>query len=82
LLVAAIHRMIGYRAGEAGVTHDAIAGLHRVTADETRAITPPLQARLQLSEQQALVANIRVASWDAWNCWSPSTRTRTPGCRT
>jgi hypothetical protein len=52
VLAAAIHRMIGYRAGEAGVTHDAIAELHRVTADETRAITPPLQARLQLSTQQ------------------------------
>ena len=52
VLAAAIHRMIGYRAGEAGVTHDAIAELHRVTADETRAITPPLQARLQLSAQQ------------------------------
>ena len=52
VLAAAIHRMIGYRAGEAGITHDAIAGLHRVTADETRAITPPLQARLQLSAQQ------------------------------
>jgi len=53
--------MIGYRAGEAGVTHDAIAGLHRVTADETRAITPPLQARLQPSEQQPS-SDIRVAS--------------------
>jgi hypothetical protein len=52
VLAAAIHRMIGYRAGEAGVTHDAIAELHRVTADETRAITPPLQSRLQLSAQQ------------------------------
>ena len=52
VLAAAIHRMIGYRAGEAGVTHDAIAELHRVKADETRAITPPLQARLQLSAQQ------------------------------
>lgn len=52
VLAAAIHRMIGYRAGEAGVTHNAIAELHRVTADEIRAITPPLQARLQLSEQQ------------------------------
>lgn len=53
VLAAAIHRMVGYRAGEAGVTHDAIAELHRVTADETRAITPPLQARLQLSAQQS-----------------------------
>jgi hypothetical protein len=53
VLAAAIHRMVGYRAGEAGVTHDAIAELHRVTADETRAITPPLQARLQLSTQQS-----------------------------
>jgi hypothetical protein len=52
VLAAAIHRMIGYRAGEAGVTHDAIAGLHRVTAEDTRAITPALQARLQLSVQQ------------------------------
>jgi hypothetical protein len=51
VLAAAIHRMIGYRAGQTGVTHDAIAGLHRVTAAESRAVTPVLQARLRLSEQ-------------------------------
>ncbi len=49
VLAAAIHRMVGYRAGEAGITHDAIAGLYRVAATETRAVTPVLQARLQLS---------------------------------
>ncbi|HUY49804.1 MAG TPA: hypothetical protein VMV92_29495 [Streptosporangiaceae bacterium] len=52
VLAAAIHRMVGYRAGEAGITHDAIAALHRVTATESRAITPLLQARLRLSPEQ------------------------------
>lgn len=52
VLAAAIHRMVGYRAGEAGITHDAIAALHRVTATESRAITPLLQARLKLSPEQ------------------------------
>ncbi len=52
LLAAAIHRMVGYRAGEAGITHDAIAALHQVTASESRAITPLLQARLRLSPEQ------------------------------
>jgi hypothetical protein len=52
VLAAAIHRMAGYRAAEAGITHDAIAGLYRVTAADTRAITPLLQARLQLSAAQ------------------------------
>lgn len=52
VLAAAIHRMVGYRAGEAGNTHDAIAVLYRVAATETRAITPLLQARLKLSPQQ------------------------------
>jgi hypothetical protein len=52
VLAAAIHRMIGYRAGEAGVTHDVIADLHRVTAGETRAVTQVLQARLRLSPGQ------------------------------
>lgn len=52
VLAAAIHRMIGYRAGEVGVTHDAIADLHRVAAAETRAVTPMLQARLRLSQDQ------------------------------
>jgi hypothetical protein len=52
VLAAAIHRMVGYRAGEAGITHDAIAELYQVAATETRAITPLLQARLKLSPQQ------------------------------
>ena len=52
VLAAAIHRMIGYRAGETGVTHDVIADLHRVTAAESRAVTPVLQARLRLSPDQ------------------------------
>jgi len=52
VLAAAIHRMAGYRAGEAGITHDAIAELYQVAATETRAITPLLQARLKLSPQQ------------------------------
>ena len=52
VLAAAIHRMIGYRAGEAGITHDAIADLHQVTASETRAVTSALQARLRLSSDQ------------------------------
>jgi len=52
VLAAAIHRMVGYRAGETGITHDAIAALHRVTATESRAITPLLQARLRLSPEQ------------------------------
>lgn len=52
VLAAAIHRMVGYRAGEAGITHDAIAALYRVTATESRAITPLLQARLRLSSKQ------------------------------
>lgn len=51
VLAAAIHRMVGYRAGEAGITHDAIAELYRVTAAESRAITQPLQGRLQLSAE-------------------------------
>ncbi len=52
VLAAAIHRMIGYRAGEAGTTHDAVAELHRVTSAESRAVTPMLQARLRLSPDQ------------------------------
>jgi hypothetical protein len=44
--------MVGYRAGLAGVTHDAIADLHRVTAAESRAVTPALQARPRLSPDQ------------------------------
>jgi hypothetical protein len=52
VLAAAIHRMVGYRAGEAGITHDAIARLHRVTAAESRAVTQMLQARLQLAPDQ------------------------------
>ena len=52
VLAAAIHRMVGYRAGEAGITHDAIAALYRVTATESREITPLLQAGLRLSPEQ------------------------------
>ena len=52
VLAATIHRMIGYRAGEAGITHDAIADLHQATAAETRSATPALQARLRLSPDQ------------------------------
>ena len=49
VLTAAIHPMAGYRAGEAGITHDA---LPRVTATESGEITPLLQARLRLSPEQ------------------------------
>lgn len=52
VLAAAIHRMVGYRAGEPGTSHDAVADLYRVTAGDTRAITPHLQARLRLSPAQ------------------------------
>jgi hypothetical protein len=52
VLAAAIHRMVGYRAGETGAGHDAIADLYRVAASQTRAVTPLLQARLHLSPQQ------------------------------
>lgn len=52
VLAAAIHRMVGYRSGEAGITHDAIAALHGVASSESRAITPPLQARLNLSAER------------------------------
>jgi hypothetical protein len=52
VLAAAIHRMIGYRAGEAGVTHDAIADLYRVAPADTRAVTPLLQTRLKLTQAQ------------------------------
>jgi hypothetical protein len=52
VLAAAVHRMVGYRAGEARVTHDAMAELYRVAATETRAINPMLQARLKLSPEQ------------------------------
>ncbi len=49
VLTAAIHPMAGYRAGEAGITHDA---LPPVTATESGEITPLLQARLRLSPEQ------------------------------
>jgi len=52
VVAAAIHRMVGYRAAEAQVTHDAIAHLYRVAATDTRTVTPLLQARLQLSPEQ------------------------------
>src|SRR5487761_1751362 len=52
VLAAAIHRMTASRAAEAGSTHDAIAGLYGVTPSDTRAITPLLQARLQLTTTQ------------------------------
>lgn len=51
-LAAAIHRMVGYRSGGAGVTHDSIGGLYQVQAARTRALTPLLQTRLHLSAQQ------------------------------
>jgi hypothetical protein len=52
VLAAAIHRMVGYRAAEAGVTHDAIADLYKVAPADTRAITPLLQNRLRLAPTQ------------------------------
>jgi hypothetical protein len=52
VLAAAIHRMVGYRAGETEAGHDAIADLYRVAASQTRTVTPLLQARLRLSPQQ------------------------------
>jgi hypothetical protein len=52
VLAAAIHRMIAYRAAQAGSAHDAIGGLYRVAAADTRAVTPLLQARLQLTSGQ------------------------------
>jgi hypothetical protein len=52
VLAAAIHRMVGYRAGERGVTHEAIAALYKVSPADTRAITPLLQSRLQISSTQ------------------------------
>ncbi len=51
-LAATVHRMVGYRAGEAGVTHDKVAGLYQVDVARTRALTSLLQNRLQLSAQQ------------------------------
>jgi hypothetical protein len=52
VLAAAIHRMIAYRAAETGATHDAIADLYGVAASDTRAVTPVLQTRLQLTAAQ------------------------------
>ena len=51
VLTAAIHPMAGYRAGEAGITHDA---LPRVTATESGGLTVPARGRL------------RPEIWDAW----------------
>jgi hypothetical protein len=44
--------MIAYRAEQAGSGHDAIADLYGVAASETRAVTPVLQTRLQLTLAQ------------------------------
>ena len=52
VLAAGVHRMIAYRAAEAGSGHEAIADLYGVAASETRAVTPLLQARLQLTQAQ------------------------------
>jgi hypothetical protein len=52
VLAAAVHRMIAYRAGETGSTHDAIARLYRITPADTRAVTPLLQSRLRLTSGQ------------------------------
>jgi hypothetical protein len=51
-LAAAIHRMVGYRAGERGVSYDSIAGLYKVEAARLCSLTSPLQARLKLSADQ------------------------------
>ena len=51
-LAATLHRMVGYRAGEAGATHERIAGLYQVEAARTRDLTSLLQKRLRLSTQQ------------------------------
>jgi hypothetical protein len=52
VLAAAIHRMIAYRAAQAGTGHEAIADLYGVAASDTRAVTPLLQSRLQLTSAQ------------------------------
>jgi len=44
--------MVGYRAGEAGITHDTVAALYRIEADCTRSLTPLLQARLKMASAQ------------------------------
>jgi len=51
-LVAAIHRMVGYRAGEREISYDTIAGLYNVEGARLRALTSQLQARLKLSVDQ------------------------------
>ncbi|MGB6454674.1 MAG: hypothetical protein WBH47_09310 [Streptosporangiaceae bacterium] len=51
-LAAAIHRLVGYRAGEQGVSYDTIAGVYKVEGARLRALTSPLQARLKLSADQ------------------------------
>jgi hypothetical protein len=53
VLAAALHRMVGYRAAETGITHDAIAALYRVAPGDTRAVTPLLQTRLKLTPAQS-----------------------------
>jgi hypothetical protein len=44
--------MIAYRAAQAGTGHEAIADLYGVAASDTRAVTPLLQSRLQLTSAQ------------------------------
>ena len=51
-LAAAIHRMVGYRAGEREISYDMIAGLYNVDGARLRALTSLLQARLKLSADQ------------------------------
>lgn len=52
VLAAAVHRMVGHRAGQAGTTHDAIADWYKVASADTRAVTPLLQSRLRLTQAQ------------------------------
>ncbi len=51
-LAAAIHRMVGYRAGEREISYDMIAGLYNVDGARLHALTSLLQARLKLSVDQ------------------------------
>lgn len=51
-LAAAIHRMVGYRAGEREIGYDTVAELYNVEGARLRALTSPLQARLKLSVDQ------------------------------
>lgn len=51
-VAAAIHRMVGYRAGEREISYDTVAGLYNVEGARLRALTSPLQTRLKLSADQ------------------------------